>query len=563
MITKNLRVEIYDLDDRQFLPAHRGLRFSKAWQGGEDIACSFVLDRSSSRDWPDVGYGHTVIVREGLDALWRGYIRAIDQGVEEIRITAAGTSALLDDYTYIGGTAPAGTFGRLWDDTRYGRWLPVTRQGASNAFRPELYEMDTDARLSICPRDGETYGTTGTNKYGAFYYTCPYDTIKRVTFTYDFVDPDNWEVELVSMDANRANQNVEWTLAATAAGAADQTLATDRARLELKLYYNAANAAYAGGTEAGCRIVVTALHVYGLNDVAPTVTDVATDIVAQLQAGTDIENDVTQIEAIALTLSPLFYEKAETCLEGLRDAASFGDANYEDIAWGVESGGARLFLRAPDRDAMRYVVPAEHCRRLSAKGGTYQGYCSAATGTYIDANGEQQFTDTYYAHVTTAGIVANTTATGDDLASAVYGVEREEVVDFGRLGAVLAAAYIQEYVTAHGHPQVNASFEVFGEVQDLLRGGAWIMPYEMLPGYLVQVPHFRAVEAEGVAGVDLREWDTTFMLAGLDYDAEQGAAKLVPEGAPDDLEKILEVSRRFGWWRVKAMLKKRGHVLGK
>lgn len=556
-----MNVEIYDNDGMQYRPATRKPVFTKAWQGGEDLTLGFVLDRSSSLDWPDVGYGYEVILRKGLTALWAGRIRHIEQDVETIGITALGNWIYLDDYPYVGGGATPGTRGRLWCDTRYGRWVPVTSEETAD-YSPEKYQMDNQNRLYLAPRKNENFGTTGNNEAGSYKYICRYDTVKRVTFNYDFVDPNNWQFRLLSMNADRTNINVEWSLAATAAGAADVTLATDRARLEVMLHYEAADAVYTGETGVGCYGKITNLHVYGTADITPTVTDVGIDIVAQVQAGTPIENDVTQIETIALTLEPLFYEQGEMCHEALKDAAYFGDANNQAIAWGVESGAARMFVRAPDRDSVRYVVPPQQASNLSAKGQTDRYYASAATGQYIDEEGEMQFTDTYYAHLTNAGVVANTTSTGDDLASEVFNVTKERIVPFGRVSSTLATAYIKRYVIKHGRPYIQSSFEVIGQVQDLHRGGAWIEPCEMEMGYLVQIPHFRAVEAEGASGSDLREWDTTFLLAGIRYDVEQGIATLIPEGAADDLARIMEFVRRFRQQESEAELQRYAEAIG-
>jgi len=371
-----MNIEIYDANGNQYRPATRKPVFTKAWQGGEDMTLGFILDRSSALDWPDVGYGYEVVLRSGLDALWSGEIRHIEQDVEMIGITALGNWIYLDDFPYIGGGATPGTRGRLWCDTRWGKWRPVTGDDSVN-FAPEKYQMDNQNRLWICPRKGETFGTTDNDEYGGYKYISLCDNIKRVTFNYDFLDPDNWLFQLRSMDANRANQNTEWTLAATAAGAADVTLATPRARLEFSLSYNAADAQYNGETGEDCYGKITNLKVYGTTDITPTVTDVGVDIVAQVQAGTPIENDTTQIETIAVTLEPLFYEQGEMCYEALKDAAYFGDANNQAIGWGVESGRARVFVRAPDRDSVRYVVPTHQARKLSAKGQADKNYASA------------------------------------------------------------------------------------------------------------------------------------------------------------------------------------------
>jgi len=550
-----LTLEIYDANGNQYRPAARKPVFTKSFFGGEDLAFGFILDRSSALDWPDVGYGYEVILRNGLTALWRGEMRGIEQDVETIGITALGNWIYLDDYPYIGGGAMAGTRGRLWCDTRYGKWKPCV--GAS--FAPERYEMDNQNRIYIAPRKGERFSAS---LAGAQRYISRTDNIKRVTFDYSITLAANWEAWLASMDEDRGNWAVEWSLLASGAGAADVTLDPERARLEFFLIYNAAEAEYAGETGSGCEMSLTSVKVFGTNIITHGIYNVACDIKDQLQAGTPIEDDDTLIEVITLDLKPLFYEQGETCYEALKDAAYFGDANNQAIGWGVESGGARIFVRVPDRESVRYVVPPHQAKKLSAKGQADKNYASAATGQYLDEEGEMQFTAKYYAHVTPTGIVANTTSTGDDLASVVFNVEKERIVPFGRVSATLATAYIKRYVIEHGRPYVQSSFEVLGQVQDLHKGGAWIDPYEMEMGYLVQIPHFRAVEAEGAAGSDLREWDTTFLLIGMQYDVEQHTAKLIPEGAADDLNKIIEFARRFREQADEEELKRYAEAIG-
>jgi len=271
-------------------------------------------------------------------------------------------------------------------------------------------------------------------------------------------------------------------------------------------------------------------------------------------------NDTSLIDAITLQLEPLFYEEGESCHEALGDAASFGDHNNKAIGWGVESGGYRIYVKQPDRDKVRYVVPPEYASRLLTRGQTDKGFVTEGWGKYIDEDGMERWTAKYYAHVMATGIVANTTPTGEDLASNVYGVLRESVINFGRVSATLAVQFLQQYLIEHAHPQVKSLFEIFGPVQDLNKGGAWIQPYEMEMGYIVQIPHFRAVEAEGVAGVDLREWDTTFLLVGMEYDTERERAKLIPEGASEDLERLIRYVREFERGQEEALTQKRGEA---
>ena len=263
-----------------------------------------------------------------------------------------------------------------------------------------------------------------------------------------------------------------------------------------------------------------------------------------------------------LPLWPLFYEDGESCYQAVKDATSFGDWNYRALGWGLESGGDRAFLRVANRESVRYVIPAQFCRQLSARGETQGAFYTSGWAKYIDEEGITRFTAKYYVHVTNAGLVVNTTATGNDLASVVYGVDRDHTFDFGRVDAGLAIEYLMQALLEQGHPKVQTSIEVFGPVKDLHRGGALIEPIEMEMGYLVQIPFFRATEAEGAAIVDLRDFDTTLLIMGMEVDVETGVAKLIPEGAQADLTRMIKAARAIVEQDEKNLANKRSRVVG-
>ncbi len=67
----------------------------------------------------------------------------------------------------------------------------------------------------------------------------------------------------------------------------------------------------------------------------------------------------------------------------------------------------------------------------------------------------------------------------------------------------------------------------------------------MLPGYMVQIPRFRAVEAEGATDVDLADWQTTFLLDTIDWDEQAGVARLAPENPNEEsLAVLIEMARK-------------------
>jgi hypothetical protein len=263
-----------------------------------------------------------------------------------------------------------------------------------------------------------------------------------------------------------------------------------------------------------------------------------------------------------LPLWPLFYEEGESCYGAVKDATSFGDWEYRALGWGVESGGDRAFLRVANRNSVRYMIPAQLCRQLSSRGETQGKFYTSGWAKYIDDEGIVRFTAKYYVHVTNTGLTINTTATGNDLASTIYGVERDHTFDFGRVDAALAVEYLTQSLKEQGHPKVHTNIEVYGPVKDLHRGGALIEPIEMEMGYLVQIPFFRASEAEGAATTDLRDYDTTLLIVGMEVDLETGVAKLIPEGAQEDLSRMIKAARAVVEQDEKRLTSKRSRVVG-
>jgi len=251
---------------------------------------------------------------------------------------------------------------------------------------------------------------------------------------------------------------------------------------------------------------------------------------APISASTDLVDNVT------LDLSSLYFDKQDKCWEVMKEAADFGDQNNELVGWGIESGGDRLYVKQPDRESVRYVVHPADAKRLLRKGDTMRDFATEGWGRY---GPEREYTEKYYAHLTNAGMIANTTSTGDDLASAIFNVRRDGVVECGDVLLATAVELLQQSLIESAHPQVSSAFNIFYPVKDLHRGGALIAPYEMEMGYITRIPYFRAVEAEGAAGVDLREWDTTFLLIGMQYDDESKTTTLYPEDAIEDLSRML------------------------
>jgi len=122
-----LTIEITDQNGIQWRPPFRNLGFAKTFYGGEDLWMVFVLDRAGNLDYPDVAYGNDVILRNGLAPRFVGEIRQIESDLETVTVKCLGMWIHLDDYGY-------GGMGKLWCDSRYGRWKPITENDHTNAI---------------------------------------------------------------------------------------------------------------------------------------------------------------------------------------------------------------------------------------------------------------------------------------------------------------------------------------------------------------------------------------------------------------------------------------------
>jgi len=531
-----LTVEIRDDDDIQYLPPFWGLQVAKRFKGGEDHWLRFNLPYPADLDYPEIAYNNEVKVYLGIQPVWIGRMRKVEQHKalrEHMIVRCFGNWALLDDFSY-------GGKGKLWSETDYREWEPTTRDLKTNR-RPHRYEMDTQNRLWICPREGE-YSSSSAG--GALYYHCPYDDVKKVKFTVEVGSFSGWDAMLRSFNKNWGSGNTEWQHSVDGVGAQTITLSTERPVLEFNIWKTSAGT-YADDT-GDTYLKITDLEIYGSTDISITMDDVAKDIVAQVESETSIENDENLIEAISNPIPCLQFKKAETCLDALEEmGVKYGDTNQRLVGYGVEAGGYRVYVRKPDRRKIRYEVQPGHATRISRQGALpsgRKGYLSEAWGEYVDNEGLTQYTDKYYVHVTSTGLTVNTTSTGDDLASAKWG-KRSGVVPLGRMASAQAIKMLKRILKEVGHPKVTSAFQVVGQIKDLQRGG-YIHPLEMEMGNLVRIPYFRAVEAEGASGDDLRDWDTTFLLEGLEYRADTGVARLFPEQAEDDSPRLLAYIRK-------------------
>jgi len=109
----------------------------------------------------------------------------------------------------------------------------------------------------------------------------------------------------------------------------------------------------------------------------------------------------------------------------------------------------------------------------------------------------------------------------------------------GTVKPSVAIEGIQWYLMDNGRPLTRVSISVQSPVIDLNQGGAKVMPVELEMGYLCQIPWLRAVDVDGASGSDIREWETTFLLKGMEYNADSQTARLILERDTEGLARML------------------------
>jgi len=525
----DLALLLYDKNDIAHSVVPERLRFTKDFFGGIDVEMSFFLPRSLHLDYPEIGHGQKAELWYGWERKFLGEQRLVNEskqgGKEGFDIRCFGYRVFLEDFGY-------GGKGKLWCDTRYSEWRPA-RKADHNDYRSSTRQLDRNNRLQILYAEGAVVYQN--KKYGGYVYECGYDEVKRITFDYELQCDINFLAELVSYNASFGAKNIEWSKTADGTGSADVTLSTERPIIVFRAR-DTSNAGYWGEDHY---LRITDLKVFGSTDISPVSSDIANDIVDQLNSDTLISSDKGLVETISLELLPLVWEEGETCYDAFKTVAFHGDSSHKLFGWGIESGGDRVFIQKPDYTQVRYIVPPSDANRIERSSLTIEDYITEGWGMYRNRKGFRKFTDKYYVHITPSGIAVNTTATGNDLASTIYGVKRSAVVDMGTVTSAMATQAIQWYLMDNGYPLSRVSISAQSPVIDLNQGGAKVLPIELEMGYLCQIPWLRAVDVDGASGSDIREWETTFLLKGMEYNDASKTARLILERDTESFARML------------------------
>lgn len=172
-----IRLEVYSTgltpiqDPRDEIKLASSIRYTTYYPGGVFGTLHVVVPRKVAEYW-DVQGAQRLVAREGLQIVFEGWIdnlrKAITQSGERVDVTATGAW---------GSFALRLQINKPWADTRVSNdvWLPY--------FSADKFMQDRQDRILFIPKSEEILNNNNTR---ARYYAPPGNTIKRVTFNYDF-----------------------------------------------------------------------------------------------------------------------------------------------------------------------------------------------------------------------------------------------------------------------------------------------------------------------------------------------------------------------------------------
>ena len=472
--------------------------------------------------YADIGYGFRARAYKGpFRCLFDGQITRIMErtGVEgdEIELWALG-------WVHV---AQADTFNHAYIDGRYTEW-----QGAEEpdggSFCPQKFSTDTADRLLLKPRQGETDNGdfVSTNDYTYLRYTFSFgETAARFVADYAVALPGSFPATAQVL----SGETVLWESSATEEGSLDLTATAGQTTFEVRLAMTATgNVSAEDGTVYA---LFENVRVYSENVSVLDQKVIAEDVVALLSAaGHGLSAATRRLASPGFPLTQAVFDTDLTAHDALVWACQFGDSDGNPVAWGVGLDEQRmLFLESQDLETVRYVVYPHDADSLE-RAGDWSESAQAAYGVYADADGQTQRTATY---VSAAGMAA------------VGGYYRREAVSLsGVVDPTLAAALVQVRLAEHGKPQPSGTYTVR---RVYTPDGRPVAFDEVLPGGLVQVVEFRALEVEA-SPADLRDRATTFMLAGVRVDYDQGFVELMVDTESDGFVRQMAVVEQLAGW---------------
>lgn len=482
----------------------RSLRFSTGEHGYR--ACSFDVPLSLSeafRLYDRPGLPH-VEVNWGAGRVWEG--RLEDPSISDLgaNLQALGYWRALSDAPY---TA-------LWSDTGVAEWRPITvNDQAGNV--PERYEIDTNNRLYIAPRKGETFANNA--DVGSLTYETPVGgsrQIVAVSFDYQLLAPANWIGRFDTFARDFSGNVAVWTLAATGVlQSGSQSLTFTAAdRIGFRLYNNTGGPVTLAADSGVTFLRITNLRVKTTTSASVYADEIARDLVATVAAlnSSQLSSATGLIQSPALDLRDEVYED-EYPADILTRLARLGDSSTPPRRWETGVYDGRVLHFRPLGDAARaWYVDAASLR--------------------LERSLDQLRNSAYAVYQDSSGTTQRGSVSTDAASVSRYGVTRREAVHAQTTSLTQANVQRDAALQDKKDPKPRAAI-TFGELYDaagsryplfLARAGDTITMRNLPPTLSVEVDRIR-----------------TFRISETEYSADTDTLQVTPESPLPSLEVLL------------------------
>lgn len=473
---------------------------------------SFTLARKTGRNYPDIGHGFPITVRKGpFRVVFDGQITKIAERSgptsQEIEVWCLGWIH----------TGSADIYNHIYTDNRLTQWF--TSEDPSGSYTPQKFNVESsDGTITIKPRRGTAPGTSTfmTNgDYVRIRYTFPFGEVwRRLTFSFDLALPSSFPAKFVIADSTGV-MPFEWS--ATQSGSFALNTAVDSEWIEFRfIMTQSVDVTAVDGT---VYLELSNIVLISENNVEEVTADlVLSDIVTNVLSldGHGLSDRLDAIETPGFDLVPSAFDTDMSPTEIINWCVQFGDGSGNPWVWGVLfDDRRRVFLRELDRTTVRYIVKAD--RASLEREGDWSESAQKVYGVYQNVND----TTTRTADVSDSAAIAD-----------LGGYYRRVRIDLnGIRSSTLANAMLNLWLAENSRPSGAGTYIVQGGVYT--PEGRFVPVEELVPGGLVQVQEWRAIEATLGGSTDYRDNVTTFELAGVKIDAANHTAELIPRQSSD------------------------------
>lgn len=478
-------------------------------QGSGFGSLRWKLRRKVGYDYDDIGFAYPVVMHKGpFKVLFSGQIVKItERGDTEIEVWALG-------WVHVTANEP---YNYIYCDNRWSKWRGS--EDPSGSFRPDRFDWDTNNRLYLKPRRGVDYDA---DDYTYMRYTFPFgETAAKVTFNYDIAFPASWPGKVELLDSNGVSL---WSKTTTASGTGE-SLTTSGSPTYLEVRFYCTSAGENTATDDTVYGKLTNVKIYSKTNDPLDASVVAGDIVTTLSAtGHGLSDDVGEIEEPGLDLAPCFFDTDMSCKDALTWCCQFGDSDGNPLVWGVTfDDDKKIYLKTLDTTTVSYVVKKAFAEVERA--GDWSESAQKVYGVLQDSQGNVERRGDYEA----------TAVIDDDLGG--YYIRRPLQITGTADGSLVDKA-VSLWLEENKKPVVSGTFRVCGGVYT--PEGRFIPFDEVVPGGLVQITEWRAVEAT-LTSDDYRDKTTTFQLAGVKVDEDTRTVELIPRTARNKFERYMAV----------------------